>query len=153
MAYLSFLCENLEGDTNALQAFLGNPNDHPLSYFLLSFNRLSFLSPSENTLLSMSDVAHAIRTLPERRLLDGYRLVSKIESTRDKLLLGFHQVCVCVCACVRVRACVCVWVYVCVCILNKVHFFDVQQFKLGEAPSLKTVSEVVESAKDSDGSR
>ena len=89
----------------------------------------------------MSDVAHAIRTLPERRLLDGYRLVSKIESTRDKLLLGFHQVCVCVCVCAFI------------CILNMVHFFDLQQFKLGEAPSLKTVSEVVESVKDSDGSR
>ena len=87
----------------------------------------------------MSDVAHAIRTLPERRLLDGYRLVSKIESTRDKLLLGFHQVSGCVCAFI--------------CILNMVHFFDLQQFKLGEAPSLKTVSEVVESVKDSDGSR
>ena len=120
MAYLSFLCENLEGDTNALQAFLGNPNDHPLSYFLLSFNRLSSLSPSENTLLSMSDVAHAIRTLPERRLLDGYRLVSKIESTRDKLLLGFHQVgvCVCVwvCGCVGMCVCVCACVRTCACV-------------------------------------
>ena len=67
-------------------------------YLFLSFDRLSSLSsPSENTLLSISDVAHAIRTLPERRLLDGYRLVSKIESTRDKLLLGFHQVGVGVC--------------------------------------------------------
>ena len=116
-------------------------------YLFLSFDRLSSLSsPSENTLLSISDVAHAIRTLPERRLLDGYRLVSKIESTRDKLLLGFHQV----------GGWVCVWVWVCVCIhlhSQMVHFFDLQQFKLGEAPSLKTVSEVVESAKDSDGSR
>ena len=64
-------------------------------------------------------------------------------------------VCVCVgvwvCGCVCVRACV--RAHVCLCILNVVHFFDVQQFKLGEAPSLKTVSEVVESAKDSDGSR
>ena len=87
-------------------------------------------------------MAHAIRTLPERRLLDGYRLVSKIESTRDKLLLGFHQVGVGVCVCVRVHL-----------HSQMMHFFDLQQFKLGEAPSLKTVSEVVESAKDSDGSR
>ena len=45
--------------------------------------------------------------------------------------------------------CVCAFI----CILNMVHFFDLQQFKLGEAPSLKTVSEVVESVKDSGGSR
>ena len=49
--------------------------------------------------------------------------------------------------------CVCVCVCAFICILNMVHFFDLQQFKLGEAPSLKTVSEVVESVKDSDGSR
>ena len=83
-------------------------------YLFLSFDRLSSLSsPSENTLLSISDVAHAIRTLPERRLLDGYRLVSKIESTRDKLLLGFHQVgvggCVCGCGCVCAFICILKW--------------------------------------------
>ena len=83
-------------------------------YLFLSFDHLSSLSsPSENTLLSISDVAHAIRTLPERRLLDGYRLVSKIESTRDKLLLGFHQVgvggCVCGCVCVCAFICILKW--------------------------------------------
>ena len=105
MAYLSFLCENLEGDTNALQAFLGESSTVSLlrSFpFLLTL--IANLSPlpsllcpvlPENTLLSVPDVAYAIRTLPERKQLDGYRLVSKIESTRDKLLLGFHQVCVC----------------------------------------------------------
>lgn len=47
---------------------------------------------TENTLLSVSDVAHTVRTLPERKLSEGYRLVGKIESTREKVLLGFHQV-------------------------------------------------------------
>lgn len=105
MAYLGFLCENLEGDTNALQAFLGK--SCTISFFLHVFNTTfsppsflpSILFPAcpENTLLSVPDVAYAIRTLPERKLLDGYRLVSKIENTRDKLLLGFHQVGVWVC--------------------------------------------------------
>ena len=67
-AYLSFLSENLEGDTNAMQAFL------------------------ENTLLSVSDISHAVRLIPDRLLLDGYRLVSRIQNTREKLLLGFSQV-------------------------------------------------------------
>lgn len=67
--YLSFLSESLEVDTNALQALL------------------------ENTLLSASDVAHAVLFIPDRLLLDGQRIVSRIENTREKLLLGFNQVC------------------------------------------------------------
>ena len=41
MAYLSFLCENLEGDTNALQAFLGKSMTVLFHiYLFLSFDRL-----------------------------------------------------------------------------------------------------------------
>jgi len=43
MAYLGFLCENLEGDTNALQAFLGE--SCTISFFLHIFNT-SFSPPS-----------------------------------------------------------------------------------------------------------
>lgn len=47
----------------------------------------------ENALLSQPDLARSVRSLPERRLLDGYRLVGKIESTREKLLIGQHTRC------------------------------------------------------------
>ena len=67
-AYLSFLLESLEADANAMQAFL------------------------ENTLLSLSNMARAVRLIPEHLLLDGQRIVSRLESTREKLLLGFNQV-------------------------------------------------------------
>lgn len=52
---------------------------------------LSLFLPPENTLLSQADPAQGIRSISERTLLDGYRLVSKIENTRDKLMIGFHQ--------------------------------------------------------------
>ena len=46
----------------------------------------------ENTLLSSPNVARGIRRLTERQLCDGYQLVNKINSTRDKLLVGADQV-------------------------------------------------------------
>ena len=45
----------------------------------------------------MSQVDHnparSIRNLPEKQLLDGYRLVGKIETTRMKLRVGQHHHC------------------------------------------------------------
>ena len=51
-----------------------------------------FLLYIENTLLSSCNVARGIRRLTERQLTDGYQLVNKINSTRDKLLVGADQV-------------------------------------------------------------
>ena len=48
--------------------------------------------PLENTLLSTTDVVHAIRSLGDRKLHDGYKLVNKIETTREKILVGSSQV-------------------------------------------------------------
>ena len=42
--------------------------------------------------MSSSNVARAIRRLTERQLNDGYQLVNKINSTREKLLVGADQV-------------------------------------------------------------
>ena len=47
---------------------------------------------SENTLLSSSDISHSIRSLSDRKLHDGYRLVNKIENTKEKILIGSNQV-------------------------------------------------------------
>jgi len=48
---------------------------------------------TENTLLSTtSGVANSISKLPERQLVDGYHLLNKINSTRDKLSIGADQV-------------------------------------------------------------
>ena len=66
--YLSFLSQNLEVHTTALQAFL------------------------ENTLLAGSDVARALLLIPDHLLTNGYWLVSRIASIQEKLLLGLHQV-------------------------------------------------------------
>ena len=51
-----------------------------------------FSNNSENTLLSSSDISHSIRSLSDRKLHDGYRLVNKIENTKEKLLIGSNQV-------------------------------------------------------------
>lgn len=48
---------------------------------------------AENALLSQPTLAHSIQSLSERQILDGYRLVSKIESTREKFLLGQQHYC------------------------------------------------------------
>ena len=48
--------------------------------------------PLESTLLSTTDVVHAIRSLGDRKLHDGYKLVNKIETTREKILVGSSQV-------------------------------------------------------------
>ena len=47
----------------------------------------------ENTLLSQpaQHIARTIRNLTERQLMDGYRLVGKIESTKMKFLIGRHH--------------------------------------------------------------
>ena len=47
----------------------------------------------ENALFSQPDLARSIRSLPERRILEGYRLVGKIESIREKFLIGQHHRC------------------------------------------------------------
>ena len=47
--------------------------------------------PSENTLLMGTDLGKSIRTILDGTLLSGYRLVSKIENTREKLLVGYHH--------------------------------------------------------------
>ena len=52
---------------------------------------LCYFPLSENTLLMGNDLGKSIRTMPESTLLNGYRLVSKIESTREKLLVGYHH--------------------------------------------------------------
>ena len=51
-----------------------------------------FSNNSENTLLSSSDISHSIRSLSDRKLHDGYRLVNKIENTKEKILIGSNQV-------------------------------------------------------------
>ena len=38
-----------------------------------------------------TDLGKSIRTIPDGTLLSGYRLVSKIENTREKLLVGYHH--------------------------------------------------------------
>ena len=144
MAYLSFLCENLEGDTNALQAFLGKSNDRSLSYL-----PLPFLWPSnppsplpQRTLFSLYLMWHMPYALcPRGGCWMGIDWSARLRAPGINCCLGSTRW---------------VWGWVCVRVhlhSQMVHFFDLQQFKLGEAPSLKTVSEVVESAKDSDGSR
>ena len=50
------------------------------------------LSPSENTLLAGEDMAQSLRSLSEKKLLNSYRLVSKIESTMNKFLIGYQHV-------------------------------------------------------------
>lgn len=86
----TFLTEHFEGDTSALQAFLG------LLYKLTPSGSdpllLLLLLCVENTLLSSSKVARSIRRLSERQLTDGYQLVNKINSMREKLLVGVDQV-------------------------------------------------------------
>lgn len=37
------------------------------------------------------NIARTIRNLTERQLMDGYRLVSKIESTKAKFLIDRHH--------------------------------------------------------------
>lgn len=51
----------------------------------------TLISLSENTLLMGTDLGKSIRTIPDSTLLGGYRLVSKIENTREKLLVGYHH--------------------------------------------------------------
>ena len=58
-----------------------------------NYTRVLHFLFAENALLSQPDLAHSIRSFPERRLLDGYRLVSKIESTREKFLMAQHNRC------------------------------------------------------------
>lgn len=38
-----------------------------------------------------TDLGKSIRTIPDGTLLSGSRLVSKIENTREKLLVGYHH--------------------------------------------------------------
>ncbi|CAI8007075.1 Cullin-9, partial [Geodia barretti] len=67
-AYLTFLVDDLDANTTALQTFL------------------------ENVLLRGEDMATSLRSIRERRLLRNYRLVSKIENTMNKFLIGFQHV-------------------------------------------------------------
>ena len=46
----------------------------------------------ENTLMMSHDITHAVQALTDRRLQDGYHLVNKVETIREKLLLGANQV-------------------------------------------------------------
>lgn len=48
---------------------------------------------AENALLSQPDLARSIQSMPERQLLEGYRLVGKIEGIREKFLIGQHNRC------------------------------------------------------------
>ena len=48
---------------------------------------------AENALLSRKDVAKSILALPERKILDGYCLVGKIERTKEKFLVGQYHHC------------------------------------------------------------
>lgn len=50
-----------------------------------------FFFLTENTLLMGTDLGKSIRTIPDGTLLSGYHLVSKIENTREKLLVGYHH--------------------------------------------------------------
>ncbi len=54
---------------------------------------LSVPCPAENALLSHKEVSKSILSLPERRILDGYRLVGKIENTKEKFLIGQYHHC------------------------------------------------------------
>jgi hypothetical protein len=67
-AYITFLVDDLDKNTTSLQAFL------------------------ENVLLSGEDMATTLRSITERRLLRNYRLVSKIENTMNKFLIGYQHV-------------------------------------------------------------
>ena len=96
--YLGFLSESLESDTNGLQAFIGRSAVTVMCVYLLggvgmvakTFHLYLFIFP-ENTLLMGTDLGKSIRTIPDGTLLSGYRLVSKIENTREKLLVGYHH--------------------------------------------------------------
>lgn len=103
--YLGFLSESLESDTNGLQAFIGKSLTILVNFikylvWLKSIWRgwyegeiaeiFPFFS-SENNLLMGTDLGKSIRTIPDGTLLSGYRLVSKIENTREKLLVGYHH--------------------------------------------------------------
>lgn len=62
------------------------------SGIITAINTYLFVFP-ENALLSQPDLARSIRGMPDRRLLEGYRLVGKIEGIRVKLLMGQHNCC------------------------------------------------------------
>ena len=60
--------------------------------YSISLSITRSLSPSENTLLAGEDMAQSLRSLSEKKLLNSYRLVSKIESTMNKFLIGYQHV-------------------------------------------------------------
>lgn len=65
---------------------VGSYVHHRLTLFM-------FPPPSENTLLAGEDIAQSLRAISEKKLLDKYRLVSKIENTMNKFLIGYQHVC------------------------------------------------------------
>ena len=110
-AYLTFLVDDLDADTTSLQAFLGrhtlwpslppiitNPLHHSFTHSHLPCpsthitDPLHPLSLPENTLLAGEDMAQSLRSISEKKLLDNYRLVSKIENTMNKFLVGYQHV-------------------------------------------------------------